>query len=316
MDLSLSNSLVDLRERLIAGQELVVRAARATIEHALAFGDLLLEAKAHPQLKHGQWLGWLESIGIPPRMAQRYTRIARNRAKLEAKYDTVSPLGIRAALALLAGRSINTGVGMDPYEERGDDLYETPEGATLALLAREKLTGTIWEPCCGPGAIVRVLRERGHSVVASNLIDWGCPDSTSGVDFLAQQSAPDGVTTILSNIPYKHANDMVPHALDLLPNGRVILLLRLLFLESQGRSDILQGGRLARVHVFKNRLPIHRHGWEGPHDSNPMALAWFVWEPAHNGRPELHWLSYAPAPEKTAPPDDGLDIPDYLRRAT
>ena len=41
---------------------------------------------------------------------------------------------------------------------RGDDCYETPEVATEALLRAEKLPTTIWEPACGPGAIVRVLR--------------------------------------------------------------------------------------------------------------------------------------------------------------
>ena len=41
---------------------------------------------------------------------------------------------------------------------RGDDLYETPSEAVLALLEVEDLPDSIWEPACGPGAIVRVLR--------------------------------------------------------------------------------------------------------------------------------------------------------------
>jgi hypothetical protein len=32
-----------------------------------------------------------------------------------------------------------------PDSARGNDLYETPEVATLALLAREPLSPTIWE---------------------------------------------------------------------------------------------------------------------------------------------------------------------------
>ena len=209
---------------------------------------------------------------------------------------------------------INTGVAMCSYAERGHDLYETPRGAVLALLAEQSLTDGIWECACGPGAIVRVLRERGHSVVATDLIDYGCPDATGGIDFLQQQSAPDGTTTILTNAPFKHADEFVRHALHLLPHGRVIMLLRVLFLETEGRRDILEGGRLARVYVFRNRLPIHRGGWTGPRDTNPMALAWFVWEPQHCGRPELCWLSYkaeAPLPE----PGEMPPIPDFLRRA-
>jgi hypothetical protein len=41
--------------------------------------------------------------------------------------------------------------------ERGDDLYETPAVAVTALLERETLPSVVWEPACGPGAIVGVL---------------------------------------------------------------------------------------------------------------------------------------------------------------
>jgi len=54
-----------------------------------------------------------------------------------------------------------------PDSARGNDLYETPEVATLALLrARTRFPRTIWEPACGTGAIVRVLRDAGHRVIA------------------------------------------------------------------------------------------------------------------------------------------------------
>jgi hypothetical protein len=187
-------------------------------------------------------------------------------------------------------RGLTTGVAMCPYAERGHDLYETPPGAVHALLAEEALQGSIWEPASGRGAIARVLRAQGHRVVATDLIDYGCPDATGGVDFLQQCSAPDGVTTILTNPPFSHAPEFVRRALTLAP--RVIMLLRLLFLETQNRRDILEGGRLARVYVFRNRIQIHRDGWpEEERDSNPMALAWYVWERQHCGSPELRWLS-------------------------
>jgi hypothetical protein len=57
------------------------------------------------------------------------------------------------------------------------------------------------------------------------------------------------------------------------------MLLRLAFLEGTGRSDILDSGRLARVHVFRNRLPMmHRDGWNGPRSTSATAFAWFVWD--------------------------------------
>jgi hypothetical protein len=171
--------------------------------------------------------------------------------------------------------------------ERGDDLNETPTIAVEALLRVEKLPPVIWEPACGPGALVRVLRAPGHIVHARDLVDWGCPDSQARVDFLMERHAP--CDTALTNPPFKLANKFVAHALDLCP--RVIMLLRLEFLESQGRSEILERRGLARVHVFRKRLPMmHRHGWTGPISTSQRAFAWFVWERGHRERATLHWL--------------------------
>ena len=51
-----------------------------------------------------------------------------------------------------------TGSARAPLSERGDDLYQTPPEAVHALLRVERLPSIIWEPACGPGAIVRILR--------------------------------------------------------------------------------------------------------------------------------------------------------------
>jgi hypothetical protein len=62
-----------------------------------------------------------------------------------------------------------TGATRAPFSHRGNDTYETPPQAVRALLAAERLPYNVWEPCCGPGAIVRVLRAAGHQVVATDL---------------------------------------------------------------------------------------------------------------------------------------------------
>lgn len=172
--------------------------------------------------------------------------------------------------------------GTATYAERGPDLYETPAPAVRALMQVERLPHRLWECACGPGAIVSVLRFAGHEVVATDLNDYGCPDSLSGVDFLMEYRAPPGVETIITNPPYKLAGEFVEHALTLVP--KVFLLLRLAFLESERRTPILDCGRLAHVHVFKRRLPMmHRAGWEGPRASSSIAFAWFCWDANHRG---------------------------------
>jgi hypothetical protein len=179
-----------------------------------------------------------------------------------------------------------------PLADRKDDLYETPECATRALLAVESLpSGPIWEPACGPGAIVRVLRAAGHRVYATDLVDYGSPDQDAhGVDFLMESSAPDSIASIVTNPPFKLADQFVRHALLLCP--RVYMLLRLAFLESERRSGILDNGLLKRVYVFRERLPMmHRAGWDGPRASSAMAFAWFCWDRQHRGPAALHRIS-------------------------
>ncbi len=175
--------------------------------------------------------------------------------------------------------------------ERKDDLYETPDVAIRALMRVEKLPEVVWEPACGPGAIVGALRDGGHKVYATDLVDYGCPDSSSGVDFLMERCPSFWVGAIVTNPPFKLANEFVTHALTLCP--RVIMLLRLAFLESERRRSVLDCGHLARVWVFRKRLPMmHRHGWEGPKASSGMAFAWFCWDQTHKGPTELHRLSW------------------------
>ena len=183
-----------------------------------------------------------------------------------------------------------------PYSARGNDLYETPEVATVALMRAVALPQTMWEPACGPGAIVRVLRHAGHRVIATDLIDYRSPDQDdAGRDFLLERRTPDGVEMIVTNPPFKLAAQFAAHALSLCP--RVAMLLRLTFLESTRRNAILDGGQLARVHVFRNRLPMmHRHGWTGNRASNPTAFAWFVFDRNHRGPTELRRISWEAAP--------------------
>jgi hypothetical protein len=62
------------------------------------------------------------------------------------------------------------------------------------------------------------------------------------------------------------------------------MLLRLAFLESERRCGILEGRGLARVHVFRKRLPMmHRAGWQGRKANSGMAFAWFVFDQTQSG---------------------------------
>src|SRR5262249_512939 len=140
----------------------------------------------------------------------------------------------------------------------------TPPCATEALLRHVKLPHRLWEPACGDGTgILDPLRAAGHQVIGSDLVDYGRPDCFWRRDFLLEHKLPDGCQGIITNPPFKLAEEFIAHALEVSP--LVIMLLRLAFLESERRTGILEGRGLARVHVFRNRLPLmHRNGWTGP----------------------------------------------------
>jgi hypothetical protein len=170
-------------------------------------------------------------------------------------------------------------------------LYETPAVAVDTLLRVELLPLRIWEPAAGRGAIVNALRAAGHEVVASDIADYGVPSHFANRDFLLETKLPKGVEAIVTNPPFMIVEKFVEHALDLCP--RVVLLLRLAFMESERRCGILEGRGLARVHVFRKRIPMmHRDGWEGRKANSGMAFAWYVWDRAHRGPTTIDRISW------------------------
>jgi Protein of unknown function (DUF3102) len=92
--------------------EATAAALQRGVKHAMAAGDLLIEAKAHlkTQLGHGKWLPWLaKNCAISERTAQLYIKLAKNRATIEkemANPQSVADLTLNeaAALCVLAGR--------------------------------------------------------------------------------------------------------------------------------------------------------------------------------------------------------------------
>jgi hypothetical protein len=97
--------LVDIATRIKTEHEAVAASFKRGIEHAIAAGELLIEAKDH--VPHGQWLPWLaQYCGVTPRSAQGYMKLARNRVELESKYETVSHLTVQEALNALAAPTL------------------------------------------------------------------------------------------------------------------------------------------------------------------------------------------------------------------
>src|SRR4051794_10417203 len=98
-DMTGHNRLADLADRIREANAAMLAASQEAAERALQAGRLLIEAKG--ECRHGDWLPFLERAGIHERQARRLMQLARS----GLKPDTVSDLGIKGALELLAKRT-------------------------------------------------------------------------------------------------------------------------------------------------------------------------------------------------------------------
>ena len=97
-----SNWLADLAGRIKREHEAVSVALKDSVRHAIAAGELLLEAKK--QVPHGGWLPWLaDHCTMAERTAQLYMRCAKNREAIENQIrNGAADLSLNEAAAMLA----------------------------------------------------------------------------------------------------------------------------------------------------------------------------------------------------------------------
>ncbi len=97
-----SNSLADLAARINAEHEAVGNALQRGLDHALAAGRLLIEAKKQ-FTKRGEWLPWLKAnCAASVRSAQAYMQVARQ-AGDDPNAQRVAHTSFRDALRSMAG---------------------------------------------------------------------------------------------------------------------------------------------------------------------------------------------------------------------
>jgi hypothetical protein len=186
---------------------------------------------------------------------------------------------------------ISQGRGIEMSRRHKDDFYPTPVHATAALLSRERFEQVIWEPAAGDGALAEVCEKAGYGVIASDLNDYGY--CKSGVDFLMEKRpCHPCMYSIISNPPYKLAEQFISHAIEL-GTYKHAWLLRLSFLEGINRYwGLFAMNPPARVLVFSRRLTI----WRGDEDitsTGTTAYAWFIWYKGYADDPRLEWITDA-----------------------
>jgi hypothetical protein len=128
------------------------------------------------------------------------------------------------------------------YERVDRDFYVEPRWIVHILLDVESFEGTVLDPCCGTGTIPSVCRARGIRAVGSDIADRGFGEVR---DLF---TLTESVNNIISNVPYRIAEECARHMLTL-ARHKVALILPMTFWESRRRD------RFFRDHPPKLFLP-------------------------------------------------------------
>lgn len=183
--------------------------------------------------------------------------------------------------------------GFGTEDREINDYYATDPIAVKYLLELEQFSENIWEPACGENFITNVLKEHGHKVRTSDIIDRLHDGSIEIIDFLKSNETFDG--DIITNPPYKYAKDFVEKAMESITDGhKVAMFLKLTFLESKSRRDMFKKYPPKYLYVSSSRLACAKNGKldkNGRCLGSAIAYGWFVWEKGFTGEPRIRWFN-------------------------
>ena len=170
-------------------------------------------------------------------------------------------------------------------ERETNDYYATDPKAAEWLIKLENLHRNIWECACGEGHLAKVFEANGYNVMATDLIDRGY--GMGGYDFLSHDGVYIG--DIVTNPPYKYAQEFVEHALSIIPDGyKVCMFLKVTFLEGKSRKKMFEKYPPRYVYVSSSRIAC---GKNGKFEQSAIAYAWYVWEKGYHGDTILRWFN-------------------------
>ena len=181
-------------------------------------------------------------------------------------------------------------LGVNPNTEREkNDFYATNPKAmeiALPLLQTLGLNKNLWECACGKGHLSKVLENHGYNVKSTDLIDRGYGTQ---LDFLKCTEKFDG--DIITNPPFKLAEEFVGKGFELVNNGsKVILFLKVQFLESQRRKAMFEKYPLKELIVYSERQQCAKNADFEKYKATTQCYCWYVFEKGYIGKPMIDWL--------------------------
>lgn len=168
---------------------------------------------------------------------------------------------------------------------RKSDLYETPYSMTSQLLDVVVFKGSIFEPSCGKGAIVKVLKKRGYKNIRYSDLD-------TGHDFLKYKG--DKFNCVVTNPPFSLAYEFLLKAKKV-AKKKIAFLLPLNYLHGIQRYEGWYSNvkfKLKYVYVFV-RAPMFgdKLRKDGKYRTGMMVMAWYIWSRKYSGDPKIRWIN-------------------------
>lgn len=207
-------------------------------------------------------------------------------------------MGEQTQRGKLAAVRCNGASNHSDVEREINDFYATPPVATKELIKYlenhypELKKQVIWEPACGKGHIAEVIRKAGYTIVSTDLIDRGYGCCGEGYDFLSEDNTHTDCN-IITNPPYKYAQQFVEKAMDIMDDGKLCcMLLKLTFLEGTKRYDMFQKYPPENILIFSNRINC-AHGGDFEKENQQggaVCYAWYIWRKGNKQLPRIEWI--------------------------
>jgi hypothetical protein len=185
------------------------------------------------------------------------------------------------------------------------DDFPTPPWATRALIEYiikpeyDVSKMTCLEPACGRGYMSKVLDEYFQCTHGSDVASYN--GSNKVIDFLGGSYQNSSYDWVITNPPFRLAEDFVLRALDVARLG-VAILARTVFLESVGRyQSIFSINPPTKFAQFSERVPMVK-GRVDEKATTATGYAWLIWQKNSSEHPRLTWLP--PCRKKLERPGD------------
>ena len=183
-------------------------------------------------------------------------------------------------------------MAVNPNTERQEeDFYATNPTALLLFLEqleedRIYLDKKIWECACGEGHLSKVLQQKQFNVKSSDLINRGFGEVQ---DFLSYDGYWSG--DILTNPPFKLAEEFIEKSMQIQENGaKLLLLLKIQFLEGHERYKLFKKYPPKYVYCYSSRQLCSRNGDFENFKATTLFYAWYVFERGYIGETILRWI--------------------------